>query len=176
MTNQHSVILPAMLLDLKSILTYCILLGFVASKKVVDRMLSPFKCFNLKYCFIIFEQIMVSNANNNGLPVENTELYHEVFEVLNNLRMADLKQTFQEHCIQVNMYILVIWWCYEEMYIIFFKQILEDWGSVIGLYFRNDLLPSVQLKLTGGSVGWASGCYVGGHEFDCGRTNTQGLK
>ena len=27
-----------------------------------------------------------------------------------------------------------------------------------------------------GSVGWASGCHVGGREFDSGRTNTQGLK
>ena len=26
------------------------------------------------------------------------------------------------------------------------------------------------------SVGWASGCHVGGREFDSGRTNTQGLK
>ena len=70
-------------------------------------MLSPFKYFSLKYCIIIFEQIMHSNVNSNGLPVENKE-YHEVFEVLDNLRMADLKQTFQEHCIQVNMYIPVI--------------------------------------------------------------------
>ena len=29
---------------------------------------------------------------------------------------------------------------------------------------------------TGGSVGWASGCYAGGHEFDSDWTNTQGLK
>ena len=29
---------------------------------------------------------------------------------------------------------------------------------------------------TGGSVGWASGCYAGGREFDSGRTNTHGLK
>lgn len=42
---------------------------------------------------------MHSIVSNNGLPVENNE-YHEVFEVLNNLGMADLKQTFQEHCIQ----------------------------------------------------------------------------
>ena len=47
--------------------------------------------------------MMQSKTNNNGLSVENTE-YHEVFEVLDNLGMADLKQTFQEHCIQVNMY------------------------------------------------------------------------
>ena len=70
-------------------------------------MLSTFKYFSLKYCIIIFEQIMHSIANNNGLPGENTE-YHEVFEVLKNLGMADLKQTFQEHCIQVNMYIPLI--------------------------------------------------------------------
>ena len=29
---------------------------------------------------------------------------------------------------------------------------------------------------TGSSVGWASGYHPGGHEFDSGRTNTQGLK
>jgi len=29
---------------------------------------------------------------------------------------------------------------------------------------------------TGGSVGWALGCYAGGREFDSDRTNTQGLK
>ena len=29
---------------------------------------------------------------------------------------------------------------------------------------------------TGGSVGWASGCYAGGREFNSGWTNTQGLK
>ena len=29
---------------------------------------------------------------------------------------------------------------------------------------------------TGGSVGWASGCYAGGRESDSDRTNTQGLK
>ena len=45
--------------------------------------------------------------SSNGFPVENKE-YHEVFEVLDNLGMADLKQIFQEHCIQVNMYIPVI--------------------------------------------------------------------
>ena len=28
----------------------------------------------------------------------------------------------------------------------------------------------------GGSVSWASGCYAVGHEFNSGRTNTQGLK
>ena len=62
---------------------------------------------------------MHSIGSSNGLPVENKE-YREVFEVLDNLGMADLKQTFQEHCIQVNMYIPVIWWHYEEMYVIFF--------------------------------------------------------
>ena len=70
-------------------------------------MLSPIKYFSLKYCIIIFEQIMSSNVSSNGFPVENKE-YREVFEVLDNLGMADLKQTFQEHCIQVNMYIPVI--------------------------------------------------------------------
>ena len=37
------------------------------------------------------------------------------------------------------------------------------------------LLKPTELR-TGGSVGWASGCHVGGREFDSGRTNTQGLK
>ena len=31
-------------------------------------------------------------------------------------------------------------------------------------------------KGTGGSVGWASGCYARGCVFDSDRTNTQGLK
>lgn len=32
--------------------------------------------------------------------MENAESYHEVFKVLDSLGMADLKETFQEHCIQ----------------------------------------------------------------------------
>ena len=35
---------------------------------------------------------------------------------------------------------------------------------------------SATSKRTGGSVGWASGCYAGGREFDSGRTITQALK
>ena len=33
-----------------------------------------------------------------------------------------------------------------------------------------------QRPRTGGSVGWASGCYAGGREFDFDRTNAQGHK
>ena len=46
------------------------------------------------------EQKMQSNPylNRHG---SNVELYREVFRVLDDLGMADLKLTFQEHCIQV---------------------------------------------------------------------------
>lgn len=43
---------------------------------------------------------MHSNTSYNTYTVENAESYHEVFKVLDSLGMADLKVTFQEHCIQ----------------------------------------------------------------------------
>lgn len=44
---------------------------------------------------------MQSNSYLNRQPhVPNVELYKEVFRVLDDLGMADLKWTFQEHCIQ----------------------------------------------------------------------------
>ena len=46
---------------------------------------------------------MQSNSYHNRQGhVPNIELYQEVFRVLDDLGMADLKWTFQEHCIQVN--------------------------------------------------------------------------
>lgn len=44
---------------------------------------------------------MHSNTPFNRNSMENAESYHEVFKVLDSLGMADLKETFQEHCIQV---------------------------------------------------------------------------
>ena len=41
---------------------------------------------------------------------------------------------------------------------------------------KMDSFMSVFEPRTGGSVGWASGCYAGGRAFDSDRTNTQGLK
>ena len=35
--------------------------------------------------------------------------------------------------------------------------------------------PSLISPLTGGSLGWAPSCHAGGHEFNAGGTNTQGL-
>ena len=45
--------------------------------------------------------MMQSNTYHNSRAYGNAELYQEVFKVLDNLGMADLKVTFQEHCIQV---------------------------------------------------------------------------
>ena len=45
---------------------------------------------------------MQSNSyHNRQIHGPNAELYQEVFRVLDDLGMADLKLTFQEHCIQV---------------------------------------------------------------------------
>lgn len=43
---------------------------------------------------------MQSSSFYNSHSHGNTELYQEVFKVLDHLGMADLKMTFQEHCIQ----------------------------------------------------------------------------
>jgi len=52
---------------------------------------------------------MQSNSYHNRQPHgPNAELYQEVFRVLDNLGMADLKLTFQEHCIQVLRSMIVI--------------------------------------------------------------------
>lgn len=54
---------------------------------------------------------MQSNSYHNRQPhAPNVELYQEVFRVLDDLGMADLKLTFQEHCIQVlrNMFLIII--------------------------------------------------------------------
>lgn len=54
---------------------------------------------------------MQSNSYYNRQPHgPNVELYQEVFRVLDGLGMADLKLTFQEHCIQVlgNMILIII--------------------------------------------------------------------
>ena len=54
---------------------------------------------------------MQSNSYYNRKPHgPNVELYQEVFRVLDGLGMADLKLTFQEHCIQVlgNMILIII--------------------------------------------------------------------
>lgn len=45
--------------------------------------------------------MMQSSIYSNSHAYGNRELYQEVFKVLDDLRMADLKMTFQEHCIQV---------------------------------------------------------------------------
>ena len=51
--------------------------------------------------FLYWLQVMHSNTPFNRNSMENAESYHEVFKVLDSLGMADLKETFQEHCIQV---------------------------------------------------------------------------
>ena len=56
---------------------------------------------------------MQSNSYQNRQPHgPNVELYQEVFRVLDDLGMSDLKLTFQEHCIQVhllrNMILIII--------------------------------------------------------------------
>ena len=56
--------------------------------------------FNYILCFYKL-QMMQSNTYHNSHAYGNAELYQEVFKVLDNLGMADLKVTFQEHCIQV---------------------------------------------------------------------------
>ena len=45
--------------------------------------------------------MMHSNSYHNSPAQGTTEPYQEVFKVLDHLGMADLKHTFQEHCIQV---------------------------------------------------------------------------
>ena len=45
---------------------------------------------------------MQSNSYHNSYSHGNAESYQEVFRVLDQLGMADLKVTFQEHCIQVH--------------------------------------------------------------------------
>ena len=45
---------------------------------------------------------MQSNSYHNSYSHGNAESYQEVFRVLDQLGMADLKLTFQEHCIQVH--------------------------------------------------------------------------
>ena len=53
---------------------------------------------------------MHSNTPFNRNSMENAESYHEVFKVLDSLGMADLKETFQEHCIQVFNNCMYTWW------------------------------------------------------------------
>ena len=55
---------------------------------------------------VLFLQVMQANSFYHSHPYGNSELYQKIFKVLDQLGMADLKQTFQEHCIQVILFFL----------------------------------------------------------------------
>ena len=55
---------------------------------------------------VFFLQVMQANSFQHSLSYGNSELYQKIFKVLDKLGMADLKQTFQEHCIQVILFFL----------------------------------------------------------------------
>lgn len=51
--------------------------------------------------FFYWLQVMYFNIFFNRNFMENVELYYEVFKVFDSLGMVDLKEIFQEYCIQV---------------------------------------------------------------------------
>ncbi|KAJ7357772.1 hypothetical protein OS493_023247 [Desmophyllum pertusum] len=74
---------------------------------------------------VVQSTMMHSNSYHNRHSGGNAELYQEVFKVLDNLGMADLKLTFQEHCIQDQTLSYVE--TEEEL-----KQILREIGIPLG--------------------------------------------
>ncbi|CAH3036585.1 unnamed protein product [Porites lobata] len=68
---------------------------------------------------------MQANSFYHSHPYGNSELYQKIFKVLDQLGMADLKQTFQEHCIQDQTLSFVE--TEEEL-----KQLLKEIGIPIG--------------------------------------------
>ncbi|KAM7424830.1 hypothetical protein ABFA07_023663 [Porites harrisoni] len=90
---------------------------------------------------------MQANSFYHSHPYGNSELYQKIFKVLDQLGMADLKQTFQEHCIQDQTLSFVE--TEEEL-----KQLLKEIGIPIGR-----CIPIIKL--------WSKGYTYQGRLYGC---------